>query len=253
MSLALVFAAALAAALLTFFTGFGLGTLLMPVLALFVPLPQAVALSAAVHLVNNLGMGALLGPAADRKVSLAFGLPAIAAALLGAFCLSALGDLPPLGHWSGHSISPLRLAIGAVIVALGALELGPWLQRWSLPRRWLPLGGFCSGFLGGLSGHQGALRSAVLIRLKLEPKAYLATGVLIGIAVDVTRLLAYSGGLKDLDWGAHQGLLLAGGSGALLGALGGKALIHKVTLPGLRVGVGIGLLLFGIGLAAGLV
>lgn len=253
MSLALVFAAALAAALLTFFTGFGLGTLLMPVLAFFVPLPQAVALTAAVHLINNLGVGAMLGRSADRQVSLAFGLPAIAAALLGAYCLARLGDLPPLAQWSGHSLSPLRLIIGTVIFGLGALELGPWMRRAAMPRRWLPVGGFISGFLGGLSGHQGALRSAVLIRLKLEPQAYLATSVVIGIAVDITRLLAYSGGLKGLDWSAHRWLLIAGGAGALIGAFGGKALIHKVTLPGLRVAVGLGLLAFGSGLGLGLV
>lgn len=253
MSLAWVFLAAMAAALLTFFTGFGLGTLLMPVLAFFVPLPQAVALTAAVHLINNLGVGALLGRSADRQISLTFGLPAIVAALLGATCLIWLGEQPAWWHWSGHVVTPLRLAVGMVIFCLGALELGPWLKRWAFPRRWLPLGGALSGFLGGLSGHQGALRSAVLIRLGLQPRVYLATGVVIGIAVDIVRILAYSSGLRGLDWSAHQGLLLAGGAGALLGAVGGKALLAKVTLPGLRVTVGLGLLLFGAGLAVGLI
>ena len=39
---------------LTLFSGFGLGTLLMPVFALFFPVPVAVASTALVHVANNL-------------------------------------------------------------------------------------------------------------------------------------------------------------------------------------------------------
>ena len=58
---ALVFAAALAAALLTLFTGFGLGTLLLPVFVLVVPPPLAVAATAVVHLLNGVLKAALTG------------------------------------------------------------------------------------------------------------------------------------------------------------------------------------------------
>lgn len=240
--LVLAFFAALGAALLTFFTGFGLGTLLMPVLAFFVPLPQAIALTAAVHLVNNLGVAFLIGPGADRKVLWRFGVPAVLAAFAGAAALNALGEGPQL-----------RQAIGVTIAVLGVLELGPWLQQWSLNRRWLPLGGAISGFLGGLSGHQGALRSAFLMRLHLKPQTYLATGVLIGCAVDVARLLLYGRGLKGLDWQAHAPLLLACMGGALAGAFGGKILLPKLTLPYLRRIVGAALVLFGVALAVGVI
>ncbi len=65
MELLIVCAAALVASGLTLFSGFGLGTLLMPVFALFVPLELAVAMTAVVHLANNLFKVGLLGRRAD--------------------------------------------------------------------------------------------------------------------------------------------------------------------------------------------
>lgn len=46
--------AAFAAAGLTFFSGFGLGTVLMPVLAVFFSVELATMMTAVVHLLNNL-------------------------------------------------------------------------------------------------------------------------------------------------------------------------------------------------------
>ena len=44
---------ALLASALTFFSGFGLGTLLLPAFALFFPVDVAIALTAIVHFLNN--------------------------------------------------------------------------------------------------------------------------------------------------------------------------------------------------------
>ena len=49
-----LYLAALAVSGLTLFSGFGLGTLLMPVFAIFFPIEIAVAMTAVVHLANNL-------------------------------------------------------------------------------------------------------------------------------------------------------------------------------------------------------
>jgi len=46
--------AALAVSGLTLFSGFGLGTLLMPVFAIFFPIEIAIAMTAIVHLANNI-------------------------------------------------------------------------------------------------------------------------------------------------------------------------------------------------------
>jgi uncharacterized membrane protein YfcA len=78
---------AFAAAMLTFFSGFGLGTLLAPVFMLFFPIELSIALTALVHFANNLFKLALVGRHAQRAVLLRFGLPAVLAALLGAWLL----------------------------------------------------------------------------------------------------------------------------------------------------------------------
>ena len=44
---------ALCVSMLTLFSGFGLGTLLMPALAIFFPVPVAIAATAIVHLANK--------------------------------------------------------------------------------------------------------------------------------------------------------------------------------------------------------
>ena len=71
---------------MTLFSGFGLGTLLLPVMVLFFPVDLAIALTAVVHALNNLFKCWLLGRHADGAVVLKFGLPAILAALLGPGC-----------------------------------------------------------------------------------------------------------------------------------------------------------------------
>src|SRR5687768_3774407 len=80
------------ASLLTLFSGFGLGTILMPVAAIFFPVPVAVALTAFVHLLNNLCKLAVLWRGIDWKVALRFGLPALLATIPGAWLLNRLSE-----------------------------------------------------------------------------------------------------------------------------------------------------------------
>jgi uncharacterized membrane protein YfcA len=54
MEIIIVATAAFLAAGLTLFSGFGLGTLLMPVIAMFVPADVAISVTAMVHFTNNL-------------------------------------------------------------------------------------------------------------------------------------------------------------------------------------------------------
>jgi len=80
MELLVIGIAALFAAALTFFSGFGVGTLMTPVFALFFPLPLAIAATAVVHVVNNLFKLGLTVRNASWRVVAAFGLPAMLAA-----------------------------------------------------------------------------------------------------------------------------------------------------------------------------
>ena len=162
MELALIAFAALVGSTLTRFSGYGLGTMMTPVVALFFPVPLAIAATAVVHLASNLFKLGLLARAADWRVVLRFGLPAALAALVGAAALGAVDRLPALGHYllagTRYEITPIKALIGALIVVFALLELSPRFQAQAFAPRWLPIGGALSGFFGGLSGNQGALR-----------------------------------------------------------------------------------------------
>ena len=72
---------------LTLYSGFGLGTLLLPMFAFFFPVEMAVGATALVHDANNILKVAMVGRHADRDLVLRFGIPAIVAALAGAAML----------------------------------------------------------------------------------------------------------------------------------------------------------------------
>lgn len=246
---------------LTLFSGFGLGTVLMPAFALFFPVPVAVPATAVVHLANNLFKTALVGRHADWSVVARFAVPGAVAAVVGAALLGAVAGLPPLWAYrllgQDHQVTPVRMVIGAVIVAFAFFEVLPRAQRLAFDRKYLPLGGLASGFFGGLSGHQGALRSAFLIKAGLGRDAFIGTGTVSAVVVDVTRLLIYGWGFYATQYAAIGqevgGLVTAAMLSAFLGAFLGARGMKKVTLRGVQMVVGAMLVLVGLGMASGLI
>lgn len=248
---------ALGASALTLFSGFGLGTILLPAFALFFPTDLAVAMTAVVHLLNNVFKLALLGRHADRGVVLRFGLPAVLASFVGAGALVGLSGLVPLASWSwgarSFSIEPLNLAMAALMVAFALLEVSPAVDRLEFPARWLPVGGLLSGFFGGLSGHQGALRAAFLVRAGLSKEAFLATGISVACLVDLTRLSVYAGHFSAAGLRENLGLVAAATAAAFAGAFAGARLMQKVTLRAVKLTVAAMLMLIAVLLAVGVV
>lgn len=257
MAVAIICAVAFAASLLTFFTGFGLGTILLPAFAAFFPPEVAVALTAIVHLLNNLFKLLLVGRHANLQVTIRFGAPAVVSAFAGAFVLGWLAELQPLLRYdlAGRSfrIMPVALVIAILMLVFAALDLWPGFKRLSLGPKYLPLGGVVTGFVGGLSGHQGALRSAFLIRAGLNKHEFIATGVVIAVLVDVSRLIVYSERFFVTDFTANAYLLGAATLAAFGGALAGNRLVKKVNLRSLEVGVAFLLILIALGLGSGLI
>jgi len=247
--------AALLASALTLFSGFGLGTLLMPVVALFFPIELAIAMTAIVHLANNLFKIGLLGRKADATVLLRFGAPAVAAALAGAGLLAWLGELESVFEYStfGHDfqVSPLKLVIGLLIIAFVALELSPSLSKITLERRWLPVGGMVSGFFGGLSGHQGAFRSIFLLKAGLDKEAFVATGVVLAVMVDMSRLAIYGTDISANGGSVEWPLVITASLAAFAGAYFGSKALKKVTIRSVQIVVSVLLVVVATGLIAG--
>jgi uncharacterized protein len=241
---------------LTFFSGFGLGTILLPVFALFFPLELAITLTAIVHLLNNLFKLLLTYPHGNKKVVLNFGLPALISAILGAFVLNALSELHALHNYElmGHpyEISPVKLVIALLLLFFSLMELLPRFKKIQFDQKYLPLGGLLSGFFGGLSGNQGALRSAFLLRAGLSKEGFIASGVMIACMIDVSRLTVYSGHFPDFNDARLLNMLLCAVLSAFIGALLGNRLIKKITLTSLQFLVSLFLIVFSILLALGI-
>lgn len=248
---------AVVASFLTLFSGFGLGTLLMPVFAIFFPVNVAIALTAIVHLFNNLFKLALLGKYANRTIVFRFGLPAIGATFLGAWTLLYLSELRHLVTYqiAGHSfqITPVKLIVSILMVFFALLELIPRFEKISFEKKYLPLGGVMSGFFGGLSGHQGALRSAFLIKAGLSKEGFIGTGVVIACIVDITRISIYSSQLLFTGISDNSILLLAAVISAFIGAFIGNRLVKKITMRVIQIIVSVMLFGIALGLGAGLI
>ncbi|HAR95304.1 MAG TPA: hypothetical protein DCR97_05000 [Deltaproteobacteria bacterium] len=256
MELMVVCAAALTASSLTLFSGFGLGTLLMPVIAIFFPLELAIAMTAMVHLANNLFKIGLLGRKADYSVVLRFGLPAVLAAFVGAALLSWLAGFQPLYGYGAFGreiqVSALKLVIGLLIILFVTIELLPAFSNIALDRKWLPIGGVISGFFGGLSGHQGAFRSMFLIKAGLEKEAFVATGVVLAVMVDLSRMVVYGADISFRNDVVNWPMVIAASTAAFGGALIGTRILKKVTIRTVQFLVSALLILVATGLIAGL-
>ncbi len=254
--------AALVVSALTLFSGFGLGTLLMPVFALFFPIEVAVAATAVVRGANNVVKVAMFGRGADWRIVARFGLPAISCAFLGAAALGLLSGTGPLFRYAlgTHEavVTPLKLLMAGLMVGFALFELLPNLRDLEFDRRWLPLGGVLSGFVGGLSGHQGALRSAFLAKVGLTTEAFVGTNAVIGFLVDVARLFVY-GALfatgRAAEVSEHGGWELVGVAmaAAFVGVLVGSRLVKKVTMRLVQAITGVLLLVIAGALGAGLI
>lgn len=241
---------------LTLFSGFGLGTLLMPAYALFFPLPVAIAATAVVHLTNNIFKTALVGRSADWRIVIKFALPAAIAAMLGALLLGFFSEMEPLGSYSlagqERQIHLVGLVVGVLIIVFAFWDLLPGLRDIAFDRKYLPVGGVLSGFFGGLSGLQGALRSAFLIKTGLSKEAFIGTGTVAAVIVDVARLLVY--GLSFYTMKIQQleemsGIIIAAIIAAFIGSFIGARMIKKITMQTIQAIVGIMLILVGIGMA----
>lgn len=247
---------------LTFFSGFGLGTLLLPLFLILFPVDIAIAATAIVHLINNIFKALLIGRKANYKVLWMFGIPAAVFAIIGAFMLSYVTYLPSIWQYSvmnrSFLITPIKLLIAVVMITFAGLELSTRFEKWSFPEKYVPLGGALSGFFGGLSGYQGALRSAFLIRSGLKKEAYIGTTVLASIMVDIARLVVYGFVFFARDFAIllqqnRAGLILTGIIAALLGSALGFRFIKKVTIRMIRSLIGALLLVYGLALGLGII
>ncbi|OHC01856.1 MAG: hypothetical protein A2Z58_03390, partial [Planctomycetes bacterium RIFCSPHIGHO2_12_42_15] len=204
----------------------------------------------------------LVGRKADIKIVLRFAIPASITAVIGALLLNYFTGVKPIIEYAlagrVFTITIVKLVIAVLIAAFAIFELSPRLEKLSFDMKYIPLGGAISGFFGGLSGQQGALRSAFLIRAGLDKEKFIGTSIVSAVVVDVSRLIVYGVTFFSKHFAVFQnqigmGLIIAAILVAFLGSFIGSRMVKKITMNTIKVIVGILLLLIAAALGAGLV
>ena len=201
--------------------GFGIGSILTPLLGLGIGVKLAVAAAAIPHFAGNALRLWTLRDRIDKSVLKTFGLMSAAGALLGAI-LHAIAAAPALKN-----------VMALILIAAGALGVLGWMERLRLGRRGAWVAGGVSGFLGGLVGNQGGIRAAAMLALNVRKEVFVATAVAIALVVDGARLPVYAFSVGPQLIGMWP-LLLTSTVGVILGTLFGKVLLGRVPESAFR-------------------
>ena len=234
------------AALLTFFSGFGLGTILTPVMLIFFPPEIAISLTGIVHFCNNIFKLTIIGDQFNKEVLIKFGIPAVLFAFAGSYALFFISNDTLFTHYffvKKIDVSFLQFIIAIILIFFALIDLIPFFKKLKFNKSILPIGGILSGFFGGLTGNQGALRSAFLIKMNLEKSVFIATTVVISFFVDLTRISVYISKIKDFEISNYLILGLAAILSAIAGSFIGFKSLKKITLNFIRNLVAIMILL----------
>jgi len=160
-------------------TGFGIGSLLTPVLALQVDTRLAVAAVSIPHLIGTSLRFALMHGGIDRRVLWSFGITSAAGGLAGALLQGAASS-----RW-------LTVLFGILLLFAAVSEISGLARRMRF-RGWVAwVAGALSGMLGGLVGNQGGIRSAALIGFDLRKELFVGTATAIALFVDGARVPVY--------------------------------------------------------------
>lgn len=236
-SLWLVGAVAVLAGAVAAVSGFGIGSLLTPLLMLSMPTPHAVAILAIPHALATAIRFVRLRPDVHLPTFKQFGLASAAGGLAGAALQSRLAS--PV----------LTVLLASLLVLAGSTELAR--RRVPLPetRSWRLLGGVLSGLFGGLVGNQGGIRAAALLGFNLTPRQIVATATASALLVDAARLPIYILSAGHVMAG-RSGIWIAASIGVTIGTFVGVPLLRRIPESTYRRIVGLLLLLLGIGLFA---
>lgn len=211
-------------------TGFGISTVMISVVLLFYPLPQTLLFVGIIHCVGNIWKLLLFRHGIRWKLILGFGIPGIAASVLGASLVFAV----PTSILS-------RILAAFIIIYVIYLFVNPSF-RVKRNNFSAVSGGTISGFLAGIFGMGGAVRSLFLSAFDLPKPVYIATGGAIALIVDITRLTTYlSQGVrlgKPLLWG-----MLIFVPATLAGAKTAKFIVDRIPQKHFRTVVAVFLFL----------
>jgi uncharacterized membrane protein YfcA len=160
-------------------SGFGIGSLLTPLLSIKFGTKIAIAAVVVPHFIGTFIRFWILRSKIDKQVFIHFGIASIIGGLIGA-----------LLFWK-TTAPALTLIFGLILIFASLMEFTGLAQKLRLGKTLALIGGAISGFLGGLVGNQGGIRSAALLSFNIDRETFVATATAIGLVVDVIRMPVY--------------------------------------------------------------
>lgn len=206
--------------------GFGIGSLLTPVMASRFGMTVAIAAVSVPHALATALRCWRLRAGIDWSVMRGFGL------------LSAAGGLAGALLYSRFSNRTLTVVLALLLFATATAGLTNWTRRVRLGSVGAGGLGFASGLFGGVAGNQGGLRAAALLGFGLSPIAFVATATATGLLVDAARLPLYAWkSAADIERVAiPTGVACVG---VIIGTLAGERVLLGLSVDRFRVAVSV--------------
>ena len=195
--------------------GFGIGSILTPLMALRADTKAAVAAVSVPHLIGTFLRFWRLRRHVDRGVFWAFGVTSAVGGLIGAL-LHNLANSPVLSA-----------IFGALLVFAGISGLTGLSAKMRLGRKAAYVAGAVSGALGGLVGNQGGIRSAAMLGFDIPKESFVATATAIALMVDAARMPVYFANDRTDLAGLWAAVLIAC-AGVVAGTLGGDKILRRL-------------------------
>lgn len=214
-------------------TGFGIGSLLTPLLATQLDTKTAVALVSVPHLVATAVRFYSLRGKVDLRVFWSFGILSAMGGLIGAL-LNAYANSPALS-----------MVFGGLLIFAGISGLTGWVGKARLGRTTAALAGALSGFFGGMVGNQGGIRAAALLGFNISKESLVATATAVALVVDGARMPVYFV-TQWRDFPPNWPAVAIATIGVIAGTLWGVNLLRAVPEHLFRKGLSIAILALGV-------
>ena len=212
---ATLFLVAVVAGAVAALSGFGIGSLLTPLLATTMGMKAAVAAVSVPHFVATAIRLWNLRRHVDRRVLMHFGLFSAVGGLLGAL-------------FQSRANSPsLTIVFGVLLLFAGISGLAGWTERMRFRRGTAWIAGSLSGLFGGLVGNQGGIRSAALLSFQMQKESLVATATATGVIVDLARMPVYIATQSNAILSVRGDIVLAL-IGCLVGTFWGVRLLKRI-------------------------
>ena len=196
-------------------TGFGIGSILTPLLSLQVGTRIAVAAVSIPHVVATFVRFWILRREINKRVLLDFGLLSAAGGLVGAL-LHSVASSPVLAYIFAFLL--MFAGLTGITGHARKMQFGPKVAR---------VAGAVSGALGGLVGNQGGIRSAALVGFDLDQRSFVATATAVGLIVDSVRMPVYFA-TEATEIFSIGGMIVVSTIGVLAGTFFGLSVLRGI-------------------------